>query len=136
MSVVAITIPIYKPIPSKYEIASFMQAFEVFKNRTIVIVCPYSLKINNYLNLLKNKTIFDLRIERFNDKYFTGIEGYNRLLLSINFYRRFDSFKFIQIYQLDAWVFNDDSTPKDILITMKVIKMMKSIITKKKKSFN
>ena len=45
---------------------------------------------------------------RFDDKYFVSIDGYNKLLLTLGFYKRFESFQFILIYQLDAWVFRDE----------------------------
>jgi hypothetical protein len=43
----------------------------------------------------------------FEDSYFDGIAGYNRLMLSTAFYERFARFRYILIYQLDALVFAD-----------------------------
>ena len=39
---------------------------------------------------------------------FSSIRSYNKLVLSEDFYRRFASYKFILIYQLDAFVFRDE----------------------------
>lgn len=46
--------------------------------------------------------------ERFPAHYFESVDSYSRLLLSEAFYRRFEAFDFLLIYQLDALVFSGD----------------------------
>ena len=46
-------------------------------------------------------------IIRFDDRYFSGIPGYNRLMLSKSFYDLFSAWEYILIYQLDCLVFSD-----------------------------
>ena len=48
-----------------------------------------------------------VREERFPPEYFRGVETYSRLLLSESFYRRFEDFEHLLIYQLDALVFSN-----------------------------
>jgi hypothetical protein len=43
----------------------------------------------------------------FSSQYFTSIKGYNRLMLSPEFYGKFFEFQHILIYQLDSFVFSD-----------------------------
>lgn len=43
----------------------------------------------------------------FPDTYFKGIAGYNRLMMSPEFYETFAQWEYILIYQTDAWVFSD-----------------------------
>src|SRR5438046_2590995 len=62
---------------------------------------PKSLRIPQEL-LPRTKVI------RFADSYFTGLESYNRLMLSPSFYARFRDYEFILIYQLDSLVFSRD----------------------------
>jgi hypothetical protein len=46
--------------------------------------------------------------ERFPDEFFSGIDGYNRLLKSSLFYSRFESYEYILIAQLDCLIFSSN----------------------------
>ena len=100
---VAIVVPIYKPALTKYEEISFQQLFKVLSKHEIVVIKPASLDLNDLLNRFSS-----CRIEIFADDYFTGIAGYNRLMMSEEFYYRFRYSTYILIYQLDAYVFKDE----------------------------
>ncbi|MDO5765842.1 MAG: DUF5672 family protein, partial [Elusimicrobiales bacterium] len=52
----------------------------------------------------------EIKAERFAPNFFDGIDGYNNLMNHQNFYKRFDAFDYMLIYQLDAWVFTDELT--------------------------
>lgn len=97
----AVVIPIYKMQLSREELASLHQCIEVFKNHPIFFVAPPNLKYPDFAST-GIKTIY------FDSKYFSGIKGYNSLMLSPKFYKKFKQFSHILIYQLDAWVFRDD----------------------------
>ena len=61
------------------------------------------------LNLCKLSQQYPmLSFESFEDEYFKGISGYNRLMMSEVFYRRFIGYEYILIYQLDAYIFKDE----------------------------
>jgi hypothetical protein len=107
MSLVSVIIPVYKCIPTYAEIKSFQQCLKVLGKHRVTLVCPVSLDLSFYLSM-GTKLKKEIEINRFNDSYFSGIEGYNRLMLSVEFYRRFKNFEYILLYQLDAWVFKDD----------------------------
>lgn len=103
---VAIIIPVYKENMTDSEEQSFRQTLCVLENYAVVIVCPKSLDILEYNTIAGqfDKTIYR---ESFADTYFKDIAGYNRLLLSDVFYRRFKRYEFVLIVQLDAYVFED-----------------------------
>ena len=107
MELATIIIPIYKPFPEVDEVKSLTQCLKVLGSFPIIFVCPHSLNLSEYQNILlkQQKTA---AFESFDDKYFEGIEGYNQLMLSVNFYKRFEKSKFILIHQLDAWVLGDE----------------------------
>lgn len=107
MSLVSVVIPIYKGNLLKTEVKSFEQCIKILGNYKIVLVCPTSLDTSCYDSVAKkfNKKIF---FEKFNQSYFSDLKGYNQLMLSIEFYKRFKPCKFLLIYQLDAWVFKDE----------------------------
>jgi hypothetical protein len=47
------------------------------------------------------------KFKRFENKYFGSVEAYTRLMLTEQFYRAFEDYKYILIYHLDALVFSD-----------------------------
>src|ERR1700744_845352 len=103
---VAVTIPIYKKIPDANEVISLSQCLKVLNRHPVIFFAPRSLDVSFYENYCTDKVEF--KIERFNDVYFADITGYNKLMLSKEFYYRFIEYKFVLIYQLDAFVFRDE----------------------------
>lgn len=104
---VAVVIPVYKNILSENEVKSLSQCAQILNKHPIIFVCPDSLDISFYDNFCKSKNL-NFKFEKFHDKYFKGIKGYNSLLSGAGFYKRFTEYEYILIYQLDAWVFRDE----------------------------
>ena len=67
----------------------------------ICFVAPESLDLSSVLK--PGETT-----ERFPNEFFTGIEGYNRLLKSSGFYERFKEKDYILIAQLDCMIFSSN----------------------------
>lgn len=104
---VSVIIPVYLTQPSEFEKKSFEQCLKVLVNYPISIICPENFDISFYESQA-SKLRKQIIIERFSEKYFLSLKDYNHLMLSKQFYERFKNFKFILIYQLDAWVFRDE----------------------------
>ena len=100
---VTIVVPIYKELLSEYEEVSFKQLFKVLGKHRIVVIKPISLDLNKLLQNFPH-----CQTESFSDHYFSGIAGYNQLMMSEEFYSRFNDSEYILIYQLDAYVFKDE----------------------------
>ncbi|KAA6332432.1 hypothetical protein EZS27_019063 [termite gut metagenome] len=100
---VKVIIPVYKNVLSENERISLDRAYGILKNYPIVVVKPSSLKPD---------TLFEdypaLTYESFNDAYFRNLSGYNKLMLSEEFYERFTDTGYILICQLDAYIFKDE----------------------------
>src|SRR6266487_1359667 len=105
---VVVVIPVYKSFSAltPSEKGSLAQCFSILNKRTICIIGPENLNFPEYLQFAKSNTI-GLNIKTFKNNYFKTIKGYNKLLLSKKFYEKFSLWKYILIYQLDAWVFSD-----------------------------
>lgn len=103
MNQVKVVIPIYKRTLSDLEKRSLVQAYEVLHSYPLVVIKPYSLDLSE----LKEE-FPKLTFTSFDDNYFKGISGYNRLMLTPDFYERFLDSRYILIYQLDAYVFRDE----------------------------
>ena len=101
---VTIVIPVYKQTLSDFDKISLSQCIKVLGNYPITLVKPHSLSLKEYASYLNT----DFFVESFEDSYFEDVQGYNRLMLSSEFYRRFLNYEFILIYQLDAFVFKDE----------------------------
>jgi len=94
--------PIYKT-PSAIELSFLENGVKINANFEQIIVAPKNLPINHSFGNLQS-----LQTKRFNDAYFESIEGYNRLMLSKNFYTSFIEFEFMLIHQPDVYLFKDE----------------------------
>jgi hypothetical protein len=104
---VAVVIPLYKETLSKTEEISLTQCIDILgKSNPIIFVTFKSLNLSNYKSYLSKKVESSFLF--FDESYFKNIGGYNRLMLSDRFYSSFLDYKYILIYQLDAFVFRDE----------------------------
>lgn len=97
----AIIIPIYKADISSLEAIALLQAQKIFADYDIMIIKPKDLTINYDVS-------FAEKVISFDQSYFKSVFSYNDLMLSIDFYKTFLNYKYILIYQLDAFVFKDE----------------------------
>ena len=96
---VIVVIPTYKENLLPSEQVSLNQAYNILHKYPICFMAPNRMK-----SFLTNK---NLAAEYFDDEYFLNRIGYSKLLLSPEFYQRFSNYKYMLIYQLDAFVFYD-----------------------------
>lgn len=97
MSDICIITPIYQTRLLDEEKYAIRHMIRYLSDYTRYIIAPDTLdiSINGF------ETIY------FPAHYFSGLAGYNQLLLSKEFYERFAQFDYMLIYQLDALVFSD-----------------------------
>ncbi len=103
----AVVIPIYKENLSANEERSLRQCLKILGEYPIVFVAPHKLNREKYIQICseyKSSTHYEL----FKDKFFSGLNGYNALMVSSDFYKRFLNYDYILIYQLDAFVFENN----------------------------
>lgn len=110
MSELAVVIPIYKELDSKSEKFSVESTIDILKSRHIYFIAPHCLRywIEEYTkNLQKERQllIFDIY---FDDNFFVSKASYNKLMLSLAFYKNFINYKYILIVQTDALVLRDN----------------------------
>ena len=101
-----VVIPFYQTHLDQSEQFSLIHNTKILSGFRIVAVCPKSIaaKLQNILiNLYPN-----IEIEVFDDIYFGSIAGYNRLLKTAEFYRRFSAHEYLLLLQTDAIVFSND----------------------------
>ena len=109
MEQVCIVVPIYKKFQDLEvdELLSLKQLYKILGGYEIFFVGSYNFDFFYYYKLgLEFKVVS--KYKKFKSSFFINIKGYNNLMLSPKFYRKFSTFKFMLIYQLDAYVFRND----------------------------
>ncbi len=102
-----VVIPVYKQQISEWEEMSLRQCCKVLSNHAICLVTHEGLDCREYYRIAQEFNIQLLR-ENFDAYYFSGIPGYNALMMSKEFYLRFKQYDYMLVYQLDAYVFRDE----------------------------
>lgn len=100
---VAIAIPYYKNKLTKTEQKSLKACIRTLNSYDIFLVSPLNLDTSE---ICKQHPL--LKVKKFKNDYFSNLRGYNKLVLSEDFYSQFTSYTYILIYQLDAFVFKDE----------------------------
>lgn len=101
-----IVIPTHKFEPDDLEQLSLKQLDKVIKGDIdICIVRPKNINIDAYNKLFKNSKPSTIILD---DKYFTSFLGYNQMCLDYDFYKPFEDYEYMMIYQTDCWIFRND----------------------------
>lgn len=100
---VVVVIPIYKTNLNAYETASLDACIGTLGSHPVIAISPAGLPTADIQGIAAN----NIKTEYFPQEYFNSSDDYNRLMMSPLFYKRFSDFRYILIYQLDAFVFAD-----------------------------
>lgn len=103
---VRVVVPVYKS-PSPSERISFTQCLKVLGKYPITLVCSDQFEVDEYQEMAAEHSR-TLDIQRFDSSFFESINGYNKFMLNLDFYKRFERSKFILLYQTDCFVFTDE----------------------------
>ncbi len=98
---VVIAVPVYRSRLAAEELISWQHLQHFLGRLEIRLFLPESL----------DNPLPEVPTERFPDEFFESVDTYSRLLLSEAFYRRFEAWEFLLIYQLDALVFSHHIAP-------------------------
>lgn len=104
MSPVAIIVPVYKNEMNQFELISMQQCLAILGKYPIIFICPKNMEFGLFHIENRSKAEFVF----FEDDNFVSIIAYNRMMLSVWFYKHFINYKYILIYQLDCFVFKDE----------------------------
>lgn len=105
MKDVAVVIMTYKSTLSDLERISFDRCIDVFSNRDIFVVGPWNISKDEYIKLNGDRA--KLNFVDFDPKWFKNTFTYSKMLMQEWFYNLFFNYKYILIYQLDCYVFQD-----------------------------
>lgn len=103
-----IVVPVYKKFQNldREELISFNRLLLVLSQYSVVLFGPSTIDYIPYLKKAEEENV-ELKIEYFENSFFENVSSYSKLLLSCAFYERFQQYTHMLIYQLDAYVFED-----------------------------
>ncbi|TAN12869.1 MAG: hypothetical protein EPN37_14690 [Chitinophagaceae bacterium] len=102
---ISVIIPIYKQEITYSEIISLKQCIRILGDHDIILVTYGGLNLSEYISYF-NRVPY--RVELFPQHFFKDVSGYNKIMTSVSFYQRFIQYDYILVYQLDAFVFEDE----------------------------
>lgn len=97
----AVVIPYYRNELTVTERISLDRCRKILGTYPIYFVIPHTLEVDKE-NIFSVKQLISVP-----DAWMNGVEAYNQMMLNADFYRLFADYKYILIYQLDAYVFSD-----------------------------
>lgn len=90
----------------KFERVSLKFTSENLEQYDKSFIAPKHLECDYKFQSLVSK--YNIEVRYFDDRFFENIDGYNRLMLNLDFYSSFSNFDYILICQLDVLVLSDD----------------------------
>gem|GEM_PF-112942 len=105
-----IILPVNREIPTPFEESSLKNYVKMLAARHPVhIVCPESLDVWAYKEIIGEADINKIEFSRVPDEYMESLAAYNeKLSLSPLIYEMFSDYGYMLIAQLDTWVFKDE----------------------------
>ena len=106
---VRVVVPLYKPTLDAAERLALAHNAEVLHRYPHVLLVPEGMPADEALALLPDGT--DVSVVGVGTNWLgreNGIAGYNRMMLSREFYDLFADCEYILVCQTDAWVFRDE----------------------------
>lgn len=106
METVKILIPVYKPVLAETERASIARTVRMLRRYPLQLVHPYGTDVSPLLREFPTLTPLAVSDEWLGTR--NGIAGYNRMMLSAEFYDLFADTEYLLICHTDAWIFRDE----------------------------
>ena len=94
-----VVVPVYKSLDEQ-EKMFVRQGLSMTRDFQQVFIAPESFVPDDSFEEFSS-----VEMIRFDNRFFNGIKGYNKLMLSKEFYKRFQAFEYILIHQTDAYLF-------------------------------
>jgi hypothetical protein len=98
----AVAVPVWRPTLTADESFSLRRCLSVLGGHAVTLVSPEGMPLDAVPLDGASPAV-----ARFAPEFFAGIGGYNRLMLSADFYGHFSAYDYVLVYQLDAFVFED-----------------------------
>ena len=77
--------------------------FRDWEERHVYLMCPKGMNTEAYKKIYPS-----IKVKEFDKKWFKSTDTYSQLLINYNFYKEFDEYEYMCIYQLDCYIFKDE----------------------------
>lgn len=101
----AVLIPLHKEDIGCAEEYSIRNTLAVMSSHDVWVICPE--RMNRFVTEFRKVEKMDFEIACFPDYCFADITGYNSMMMSLEFYLRFEAYEYLLITQTDTLVFSD-----------------------------
>ncbi len=101
-----VIIPIYRPRLPENEAQALLNNTRRLSQWDITLLCPEGLDISAVSRLVPTAAVVRVSDEWLGSR--NGIQGYNRMMLSEEFYRLFEAWDYVLVCHTDAWIFRDE----------------------------
>lgn len=105
-NLVKVIIPIYTTSLNAQESASLRQTAAQLSQYPIVVLKPEGVDVSQITNDFPQLDVMEVSDHWLGKR--NGIQGYNKMMLSEEFYELFSDVEFILICHTDAWIFRDE----------------------------
>ena len=103
-NIYCIVVPVYKDKLDITEELSFKRLKELIgKTVDVYLICPEGINTKQY-----KKIYSQIKIKEFDKKWFENTKSYSHLLINYDFYKAFDEYEYMYIYQLDCYLFKNE----------------------------
>lgn len=100
-----IVIPTHKTVLDELEQLSLKQLDKIVDNIDMCIVHPSCTDKESIKSLFVNN---EISFKQFDDEYFKSDLSYNQFCLNYDFYKAFEEYEYMLIYQTDCWIFRNE----------------------------
>lgn len=107
-----IVVPVYQDSFTKIESAALRVCSQRLCEFELAILHPRSVSVEA-VHALVDPFLMPEQIKHYvpvSDSFLASVDAYNQMLLQPWFYRLFQAWEYLLIYQLDAWIFREDLT--------------------------
>lgn len=110
MSRLAVIVPIHKILKYKSDIFSLKNTIYKLYKRDIYLLAPVKLKewISEMVVILEKEFKKEIYVLYLKNYFFKSRLCYNKIMLDINFYKKFINYDYLLVVQTDALVIKDD----------------------------
>jgi hypothetical protein len=104
-----IAIPTHKKFEnlSVNEVVSLTQCVKVLRKYPVIFAGPESIDWSGY-KAFCDRLHIPFRAVNFSNHFFASPEGYNKMLITVEFYEPFAEFEYMLLFQTDCFIFRDE----------------------------
>lgn len=107
MATCSIVIPFHEEFPKNMYLESFINTVNIFRNYDVTVCLPNNVDPSFFIEWSSSNGR-KISVINLKEGFLGSLDAYNKMAMSVEFYKLFEQYDYILIVQLDAWVFRDE----------------------------